>query len=444
MISKIKDIISFALSRNSSDNRSEAVWFFSAQFVNFLFGFALVKILSQLGTATYGKYALIMTIVSLLTMILYGPAIQGFNRFYYDFIRKNGSGSYLRLLYAFLINSTILLLVLIVLFSFSGSLISENLNTVFVIIAGLFILNFKLNEFGTNQLNLIRERKTNAVLILIERSLLITLLSWFLLSDSLTLNIALIIYASSAMIFGLIKILVFKNLNEVNETKITEEDTERIKKTIIVYSLPFMIWGSAGWLQLNGEKWIIEYFLSTSDVGIYAVMISLANAFIAIPSTFMGEFLTPIIFKNFSDMNDTESIKRGESYINIYIITVVLLMIIASITTYFFSMQIINLISSPDYILFDYLLPILCVGTGFFYTGQAMTTLGLALNKPKKYIIPKILAGLLAILFNIILIQLFGLPGIAYSILLVGISYIISIKITNRIILQETLPEGLI
>lgn len=66
-----------------------------------------------------------------------------------------------------------------------------------------------------------------------------------------------------------------------------------MRRTTAAYIIPFLIWGISGWLQSNGERWIISGLLSVSDVGIYAIMMSLVNALVAIPNNMIAEFATP-------------------------------------------------------------------------------------------------------------------------------------------------------
>jgi len=55
------------------------------------------------------------------------------------------------------------------------------------------------------------------------------------------------------------------------------------------YMAPFLIWGFSGWLQLNGEKWIINGLLSTYDVGIYAAMMALVNGLVIVPNNIISD-----------------------------------------------------------------------------------------------------------------------------------------------------------
>jgi len=83
------------------------------------------------------------------------------------------------------------------------------------------------------------------------------------------------------------------------------------------------------------------------------------------------------------------------------------------------------------------MLPSLTFGTGLFFTGQALTNLGMALNKPEKYLAPKIATGIISITLNLILIKIFGIEGVSYSILISGAVYVVYIWIVNKNILKS-------
>ena len=204
-----------------------------------------------------------------------------------------------------------------------------------------------------------------------------------------------------------------------------------MRKRVWIYATPFLIWAVAGWLQLNGEKWIINGILSVKEVGIYAIMMAIVNALVVIPSNVINEFATPIIYQNYADLENIKNIKKGYLYIKIIMVLVFILSIFSTILTYFFAEDIILIISSSKYTNYWYLLPLLTFGTGLFYTGQTQTILGMALDKPQKYLFPKILIGLLAVGFNFLFIKTFGLNGVAYTIILMGFFYVIHIYFIN-------------
>ena len=160
-------------------------------------------------------------------------------------------------------------------------------------------------------------------------------------------------------------------------------------------------------------------------------MMAIVNALVVIPSNIINEFAYPIIYQNYADPNNKENIKKGYLYIKIILTLVFLLSIVSTAITYFFADKLILLISSNEYTTYWYLLPLLTFGAGLFYTGQTQTVLGMALEKPQKYIFPKILIGVMAVVLNFLLIKTFGLNGVAYSVIFIGLFYAIHIYFIN-------------
>jgi len=259
----------------------------------------------------------------------------------------------------------------------------------------------------------------------------------FLWQNNLVLLYIISSFGLISFVLALTKIFVFrKNIPAVSKAEFPVENQKDIIRTVMVYISPFLIWGAAGWFQMNGEKWIINGVLSVSDVGIYAIMMAIVNALVVIPNNIITEFATPIIFKQFADMNNRENIGTGYTYIKINMLIILIITIAATLITFFWGRQIINLISSPNYSVYWYILPVLILGTGLFYTGQAQTLLGMGLSQPHKYIAPKIIVGVGSLGINFFFISVFGLKGISYSILIIGLAYVLYITLVNRRILK--------
>jgi O-antigen/teichoic acid export membrane protein len=424
----------------SSRKFSEILWVTIGQIITLALNFLIIKLLSKLGAQEYGKYALVLTIVSLVSLIYYGPITQGFIRFFYHYQYKNLLSEFVNLMYKFIIYSSIVLS----LFTFIAAVLSKTLtlyNSFFFILAsGIFVVTFKSDEFFSSSLNVVRKRRENSLLQGGEKIVIVLLLLFLIKKNYLQLNFVFVSLAIIALLITFTKYYFFNKVitNNMGE-KITNLNLHQkeMRDIILKYSSPFLIWGIAGWIQLNSEKWIIAKFLTTADVGIYAIMMALVNALIILPNTIVSEFSTPIIFQNFSDFNDKSKLETGYKYIHLIIIVILIMTILAVILTFFFGYSLIKIISSSEYAVYWYLLPVLCIGTGMFYIGQAMCNVGMALNQPQKYIVPKVVTGIIAVFLNIILITVMGLKGIAFSVLLVGIIYFIYIRLINRELLNS-------
>ncbi len=447
-IKKQKLFLNYIVSAFPQNKLSEMIWVLAGQVINLLFGFALVKIISTLGTHVFGEYSLLMTIAALLGMIFYGPVTQGFLRYYYHYDNESRAGSFVRLVYDILFYSSLIVLFLSLILSFYMSYSSGWAIYAFMLF-GFFIVLLKLTEFFNSFLNLLRKRKENSILQAIEKILIISLLAGLLASSEITLYRTLAAYSCVMISFITIKFFYLRKLLPGKDIALQHSPLDERKKmfsTLLTYVLPFLIWGLTGWLQLNSEKWIMAELLSTKDVGIYAVMMSLISAFVIVPNTTISDFASPIIFQKFSNMTDKDAINAGVKNVFLSVVLSIFILIFSVLLTLFFGEQLILLISSPDFTIYYYLLPLLVLGAGLFYIGQTFCFLGMGLNKPKKYLFPKVLVGILSPLLNFYFINFWGINGVAYSTLVIGFIYLVHISIINLLMLkelkkQETLTE---
>ncbi len=427
-------------SKINANSASEMGWVFLGQALALILGFAILKILSKMGASDFGIYSLIITVIAFFGLIFYGPIQQGFLRFYYDYAEKNKSAIFIKLIYKILLISAGALFILSILSLIITNIFELKEYSLLFFLAGVYVFTFKINEFFNSALNLIRKRKVNSLLQGSEKIISIALLFFLLINKYLTLVNVLTILISVTFIFSIVKYLFFNRYipeeNTLDNISIKKSQSE-IRAKVFKYIFPFLLWGLAGWLQQNGEKWIIANYLSTADVGIYAIMIALANALVLAPYNVINEFAMPIIYQQFSDLNNKQKVLTGRWYIRINMLLIFLISIGSTAVTYIWGKELIIIISNSSYAVYWKLLPLICLGLGLFLTGQAQTLLGLALNKPDKYIIPKIVIGIVSVALNIILINKFGLSGIAYTIIIIGLAYVIYIAFVNKNILSS-------
>jgi len=306
---------------------------------------------------------------------------------------------------------------------------------ILVFLAGTLTIFFKVSEFSASLLNIIRERKFNAIIGAIERYSFIVAILVLMYLKILTLEKVLIAYIILSIIFGLFK---FRKFSPSSSTVASNPTFEKeVKKKIYLYVWPFIVWGISSWLQLNGEKWVIANYLSAADLGVYAVMLNIINAMISFPTYFITDFFTPHIFKNFSGSEAKSTVRAGYNYILINLGIVIVLILAAFLLSLLFGELFVKTISSDIYLESVELLPYLTIGTGFFYIGHVLTNVGLALGKTKAYIIPKVGAGILSLILNIVLIRYYGLAGITIAINITGFIYVSYLLVINKKLLGE-------
>ncbi len=433
---EIREIISLLLLKVSKKSAIEITWVALGQTINLFLSFIIIKFISKIGPEQYGIYTLILTIAALLGLF-YGSFLQGFLRYYYHYENLNQRSHFVLLMYRFLKITILIFIIITIITSLLSPFQDEFYSSLFLLVSGLFIIISKVSEFFNSVLNLIRKRKENSLLQALEKILMIIVVIILLSKNNLELFSILLAFGCISLFLVFIKIYTFRKYAPIKITETNQTDIQKkMIRTVLIYISPFLIWAIAGWLQMNGEKWIINAILSVKEVGIYAIMIAIVNALVVIPNNIINEYAAPIVFKQFADIDNKENVNTGYSYIKISTLLILIITLIATLLTFLWGDKIITLVSSKNYSTYWEVLPLLALGTGLFYTGQTQTLLGLGLSKPQKYIAPKLIIGIGSVGLNLLFISNFGFLGIAYTILVIGVIYVFYISLVNKRLLK--------
>ena len=416
-------------------NLTEIGWLILGQLLSILLGFFSMKLLSSMGTKEFGEYSLVLTIAAFVSAILYVPVEQGFIRFYYDYSNKGTARIYIKQFYRFLLIVGFACLIITILVIIINSFMNTKETTTGILIMGLYIIIFTSSSIYNSLLNVLRKRKTNTIIQIVEKSLIILFLFLMTLNTKINADTGLL-----AILIALIIVITLKTkvlnayvpnniVTDKDELKKTQKEITRI---IATFSFPFAIWGITGWLQSNSERWVIAHYLTTSDVGIFSLMAVLANYLIAIPGGIISQFAQPIIYEKISSKNDLQKIADGYNVFKYFVFAIIGLVVFSTIFSAIFGRQIILLVSNKEFVTNWQILPILCLGIGLFTIGQALTTIGAIENVPKIYLIPKIATGIFAVFANIFFIIQIGLKGAAISICITSTFYLFFIIYANR------------
>lgn len=433
---EIREIISLLLLKVSKKSATEITWVALGQTINLFLSFIIIKFISKIGPEQYGIYTLILTIAALLGLF-YGSFLQGFLRYYYHYENLNQRSHFVLLMYRFLKITILIFIIITIITSLLSPFQDEFYSSLFLLVSGLFIIISKVSEFFNSVLNLIRKRKENSLLQALEKILMIIVVIILLSKNNLELFSILLAFGCISLFLVFIKTYTFRKYAPIKITETNQTDIQKkMIRTVLIYISPFLIWAIAGWLQMNGEKWIINAILSVKEVGIYAIMIAIVNALVVIPNNIINEYAAPIVFKQFADIDNKENVNTGYSYIKISTLLILIITLIATLLTFLWGDKIITLVSSKNYSTYWEVLPLLALGTGLFYTGQTQTLLGLGLSKPQKYIAPKLIIGIGSVGLNLLFISNFGFLGIAYTILVIGVIYVFYISLVNKRLLK--------
>ena len=238
-----------------------------------------------LSIVNYGKIGLIIALELVLPVITLLGFERAILRFYSD---EKDFKSFKNTIFYSIRLVHLLFLIIIGLFYFSGFHEFAGLK----IFPDIFLIVILIYLQGSNlfHLNMIRVSENHnkyfkaKVFIQILRVTLIFLLV-FLLNSYLG-------YIIGAILTAIISNLFFTVNNDVGKEKFNK----RTFSILIIFSWPFIFHGFAGSLLGNADKFILENYLTLSDVGLYTLAYSIGSMMI-FAYVGISVFLEPMIYK---------------------------------------------------------------------------------------------------------------------------------------------------
>ena len=389
----------------------EGSWIVAGQIVSVLGALALVRVLTgYLDPAQYGQLALGLTVAGLVNQVVIGGVSNSIGRFYSIAAEKSDLPSYLhasrRLMgYATAAVAGIALMLMtgLLWLGYSQWMWLAAAALVFSILGGY-------NAALSGIQNAARQRPVVAfhggLDAWMKILLAVGVISW--LGNSST-AVVLGYVLSSFLVTG--SQLIFLRRLIPRQGKKPEASASWVRQ-MWAYSWPFSTWGVFTWAQQISDRWALQGFASTHDVGLYAVVFQLGYAPIGLVTGMAMTFLGPILYQRSGRATD---LGRNSSVHRIaWRITFVGLLVtaLAFVVTFSLHEWIFQLLVAPKYHAASSLLPWIILAGGIFAAGQMLSLKLMSEMKPAEMTAAKIVTAVLGVCMNIFGATQFGLQGV--------------------------------
>lgn len=274
---------------------SEALWLLLGRAFTSLAGFVGVRVLtSVMDPSLYGRYALVLGIVSLITGFVVNPIGQALNRFVHDAYESGAVGAFL--LRGLSVTSVLSLLGGLAAFAYFGFYQRDDRFwwiTAFFVVIVLIAGNFRDRSLGC--FNTLRWRGRFVALSTAD--------AWAKIFGTAA---CVKLFGSStwAALLGLAIGTVgvaLAGLPWVRELVRMDrrQDPSRAFDASAIYrfAAPLFVVNLLSWLITVSDRYILSYWLSDSDVGRYVAGYQIASAAPAIVGATFISFLTPILYE---------------------------------------------------------------------------------------------------------------------------------------------------
>ncbi len=355
----------------------------------------------------FGDFNLEFAAYTFCFTLIISPFLQYMKNYSVVNLEKEGHIQALRLLFILI---TICLLALFIIFKFyfrtsnlilAIILMTLPLNVFFNLLIDYFNIKGFLKVFSLSNLS-----KTFF-------SLLVLLLFILFIKDSINKVLLLWVLQIVGFVFGIIffvkKYKLYLNVN------IKKKFNFFIKK-YFKYSWPLIVLAFWGWLNNYMDRYIIEYFMNSTYVGIYNANLGVGSKFFIIINPIFLALVTPIVFSSTNDLEfkikQTKKIAFNYSLFSLFIL----------LLNYFFydligSLLLSQFYSEGFYLIFWTALAYFIITLTYIYE-----QLFYADNKTAYILYSNIICAIINVVFCLIMVPLFGLAGVIFSLILASLA----------------------
>ncbi len=430
LVSKMNLMFRVQSSENIFSNRfqrlaGEAFWVGLGQAAAALGGLIGVRFLTHaLSPTSYGELALGMTVATLTQQAVLGPLSAAFLRFFAPAREANRLPAYLWGVWKLLLQATLVLIVVAGLLCL-GLWASGHVNWLGLVLAAfLYSLLSGYNSALDGMQNAARQRPVVAWhqglgqwLRPLAAVALVAALGSYSTVAMLGYVLASMCVLASQLVFFQRKILgPFRHMPVQGRAG---GWTRQVRE----YAWPFATWGLFTWVQSSSDRWALQTFGVTSDVGFYAVLYQLGYYPITLLSGMMIQLIEPVLFSRAGDGTDAGRMAHARRLNNLLVAGTMLLTLLATTLAFLLHSWLFSWLVAPQYRGVSMFLPWMVLSGGLFTSGQVATLSLMTGIKTRSLIAPKILTALLGILLNFAGAVWLGLPGVVCAGLVFSFCY---------------------
>lgn len=402
----------------------EGSWILLGQIATVAGALVLVRVLTEyLEPAQYGQLTLGLTAAALVNQVVMGGVSNGISRFYAIASEANDLPNYLaaaRRLMAYAAVATVAIALLLV-----AGLLAFGFSQWMGLAAAALLLSV-LNGFNAALNGIQNAARQRAVVAFhggldawLKIVLAVGVMFWL---GNTSTAVVLGYVLSSLLIVGSQFYYLRRLIPPLGEKRHVTADWVR---QIWAYSWPFSVFGVFTWAQQASDRWALQTFSTTADVGLYAVVFQLGYVPIGLATGMAVSFLAPVFYQRSG--NATDSTRNTAVHRMAWQITLASLLVTAlafGLTTWLHE-WLFGLLVASKYHSVSYLLPWMVLSGGLFAAGQMLALKLMSDMKSSAMTTAKIVTAILGVILNLYGAIYFGVNGVVAALGAFSVIYLI-------------------
>lgn len=422
----------------------EFVWIGLGQATAVLGAVVGVRILTGvLPPEAYGRLALGMTVATLVNQSVLGPLSNGATRFFAPAQEAGTLQSYFAAVKSLLFRATGGILLAALLLSLGLAAVGQSAWIGLSLAAVCFALLSGYNSVLNGMQNAARQRAVVALhqgLASWGRFLLAAgMVLWFGVSSTMAMlgyTLAILMVLVSQGWFFRRTLLSKDDVPRAGEAQPSQWTAE-----IFAYAWPFAVWGIPAWAHLASDRWVLQLFASTEDVGRYAVLYQLGYYPITISTNLMVQLVSPVLFHRAGDASDPSRLRYVYGLNRQLTMAALFVTGMAVLLAWGLHGAVFRVLVAPEYRTVSWMLPGVVLAGGLFATAQFAVVSVLSSAQTRKLILPKVMTALLGVLLNIFGAVRYGMAGVVGAMVVAAAAYLLWVLCLVRIPENRTEPR---
>ncbi|SUS08817.1 conserved membrane hypothetical protein [uncultured Defluviicoccus sp.] len=392
----------------------EGGWIVAGQVAAVAGSLAAVRVLTEFLTpAQYGELALGLTIAGLVNQVVMGGVGNGIGRFYAIAAEKCDVGGYLNASRRLVGYATLVVLAMAGMLLLGLAWTDRTQWLGLAAAALIFALLAGYNSCLSSVQNAARQRQIVALHSALDSWLKIALAVGVMLWLGTSSTAVVIGYALSAFIVTASQLVFLRRLASRHLHRAPgATPPAQWAGEMWRYGWPFSTFGVFTWAQQASDRWALQAFSSTADVGAYAALFQLGYTPISIATGLMVTFLGPVLFQRAGDASDPVRNRRVHRLTWRLTWTGIASTGLAFAIALAVHKWLFALLVAAPYRFTSLWLPWMILAGGLFAAGQVLALKLMADMRPAATVPVKIATAVLGIGLNAWGAAYYGLPGV--------------------------------
>lgn len=393
----------------------EGIWIVSGQIASVAGALVLVRVLTEyLSPTQYGDLALALTLGILVCQVAFSGAMPGILRYYTVAADKGDTHQYFAATQRMMIYSTLAATGLSVLLLSGLGLMGRWYWMGMVAIAIVFSILGSYNATLSMIQNAARQRKVVALHSALDAWLKVIFAAALLAWTVKAVEVVIVGYILSLLLVIGSQSILIRRLIEQQTLSLSNESLPWSSQ-IWLYSKPFVVFNIFTWLQTSSDRWALEVFATTQDVGLYTVLMQLGYAPISMLTGLAMTFISPILFQRAGDATEHARNVSTSQLIWRLMVMALACTAVGFLLALFFHEWIFRLFVAEEYRLVSNLLPWMVLAGGLFAAGQVISLKLMSDMNTQALLAPKVVTAIVGTLLSFAGAHFAGLKGVVFA-----------------------------